>query len=95
MATGCVPDALMGGGRDYFDALVEQVGEERQNGWITNELLATLIEVEFAQYRILLALAGSKDIPRQIRVPRPGDGRHAAAAPRAHWQDIARMMGQH
>jgi len=73
MVTGCAPTELLAGGRDFFDALVEEVSEERQNGWVVEEMLASLIEVNYAQYRALLALAGAKSIPNQIKLPRPGD----------------------
>ena len=73
MSTGCAPVDLVAGGRRYFDALVDQVDEERRNGWVIEEMLATLIEVNWAQYRALVALTGSRDLPRQIRVPRPAD----------------------
>jgi hypothetical protein len=73
MATGCAPAELLAGGRTYFDALVAELSEERQNGWDVNEQLATLIEISWAQYRALLALAGAKQIPAQIKLPRPGD----------------------
>ena len=94
MATGCAPDELLSGGRDYFDALVTTVNEERANGWDVIEMLALLVEINHAQLRALIALGGSSDIPRQLRVPRPGQSA-AAAQKRAHWQDIARMVGQH
>jgi hypothetical protein len=90
MATGCAPAELLAGGRSYFDALVEEVGEERANGWDVTEMLATLVEINWAQYRALLALGGAKQIPQQLKVPRPG--RASQQQPRLHWQDIQRRV---
>jgi len=70
--TGCAPAELMAGGRDYFDALVQRADNRMSLGYESTELLATLVEVTFASYRALLALAGVKNLPEQIKVPRPG-----------------------
>jgi hypothetical protein len=81
----------MAGGRGYFDALVAEVGEERRNGWQVEEMLATLIEINWAQYRALVALTGARSVPDQIRVPRPADGRPKQ---KTGWQEIQRMVNR-
>jgi len=73
--TGCTPAELLAGGRDYFDALVERADARRSIGFDTNELLATLVEIAFAQFRALLALGGADKVPDQLNVPRPGGQR--------------------
>jgi len=62
----------MEGGRDYFDALVTRVSTRESVGYNLTELMAALVEINFAQYRALVALGGGKNIPDQIKVPRPG-----------------------
>jgi hypothetical protein len=51
-------------------------------------MLASLIEVNFAQYRALLALAGVKNVPAQIKLPRPGD----RAVRRTSVAELQRLM---
>ena len=69
--TGCAPAELLAGGQEYFDALVEECNERAMNGYVEIEMLANITELLHANYRALLAMGGSKDIPRQLKVPRP------------------------
>jgi hypothetical protein len=89
MATGCGPAELLAGGRDYFDALVEELSEERENGWVVEEQLASLIEINWAMLRALIALGGGRP-PRQFNVPRPGNG---ARPPKTSILDLQKRLG--
>jgi hypothetical protein len=71
--TGCSPAQLLGGGQSYFDALLETSQRRAAVGYDQTELLAKLVEISFASYRALLALTGTKKIPEQIKVKRPGE----------------------
>lgn len=88
--TGCAPAELLGGGRDYFDALCERARARRQIGWDIHELLAELLEVSFASYRALLALTGSKDLPAPLAVRRPGEEQRKPE--RISWRELQRRM---
>jgi hypothetical protein len=63
---------MLAGGRRYFDELCSAVTNRVETGYHVEELLAALLEVTFASHRVLLAMGGAKQIPEQIRVPRPG-----------------------
>lgn len=56
------------------ELLTELVTAVREKWTTTDELLAGLIELTHANYRVLLSLAGAKksDIPKPLSVPRPG-----------------------
>jgi hypothetical protein len=90
MATGLAPAELLGGGRDYFDALLTEVQERRRLGWDTPEMLASLVEISFASYRALLALAGAKQIPDQLNVERPWQQKQRR--PRMNWRELQRFL---
>jgi hypothetical protein len=88
---------MLGGGRRYFDALLDKSGERRALGYDPTELLAQLLEVSFASYRALLALGGAKEIPKQINVPRPAKpgspgGASSKPAP-VNWRVLASRLG--
>ena len=69
--TGLGPAELLSGGRAYFDALVERCHDRSELGWTVEEFLASILEVDFAQYRALVGLGGG-DVPAQMSVTRPG-----------------------
>jgi hypothetical protein len=77
VASGLSPreiEAVAGSDPDLFAAYVEAIGEK----WTTTEeLLAGILELTHANYRVLLSIAGVKrgDIPKPYTVPRPGDER--------------------
>ena len=87
--TGCAPAPLLGGGRPYFDALLDTAKRRAEVGWDQTELLAQLVEISFASYRALLALTGARRIPDQVKVRRPG------APPRkpVSWRVLAARLG--
>jgi hypothetical protein len=88
--TGLAPEALLAGGRDYFDALVELADERSRHGYQTDALLSSLIELNHAQLRVLLGLGGSKHIPEPFEAWRPGDGTPEKAKRKAStWRDLA------
>lgn len=88
MITGLAPADLLGGGQDYFDALLAEAQERRRLGWDVPEMLATLIEISFANYRALLALGGAKSIPGQLKIDRPWQKK-----PRVSWRELQRFLG--
>lgn len=87
--TGCAPAQLIGGGRAYFDALLEKAEQRSQIGYDSTELLAQLVEINFAMYRALLAMGGNKQIPDQHRVRRPGTSRQQTV----NWRHLAGRLG--
>ena len=90
--TGCAPAQLLGGGPVYFDALLDTATRRAEAGYDTTELLAQLVEISFASYRVLLGLAGAKQIPTQYKVPRPG-GESRAKPERVNWRVLAARVG--
>jgi hypothetical protein len=89
--TGRLPAELLGGGRDYFDALVEVVASRRRVGYDRDELLAQLVEMMHGNYRAVIALGGGTP-PKPYVVPRPHQPR-PAAQPKVTWRELARRVG--
>jgi hypothetical protein len=90
--TGCGPAELLAGGRAYFDALCDKAAERRRIGWDQHEMLASLAEISFAQYRTLLALSGAKEIPDPLRIRRPGEVERKRE--RISWRDLKRIVSR-
>jgi hypothetical protein len=90
MITGLAPTELLGGGRNYFDALLAEAQERRRIGWEVPEMLATLIEVQFASYRALLALGGAKTVPDPLKIPRPWQEKKRE---RVSWRELQAFLG--
>jgi hypothetical protein len=86
--TGLGPAELKAGGRAYFDALLDRATERNQLGWTSETMLANLLEVSFASYRVLLALMGAKNIPQPLSVPRPGLPVRRAV----NWRELQRRV---
>lgn len=65
-------DAIADSEPELYESLVRAI---RDKWSTTDELLANLVELTQANMRVLLSLGGVKerDIPKPLRVPRPGD----------------------
>ena len=75
IATGISPRELDAIADDDPELLYEMAIAVRDRWTPELELLAGLYEMNHAQYRVLLSLAGAKksDIPKPAKIPRPGD----------------------
>jgi hypothetical protein len=96
VALGLTPselDAIAISEPELFEALVRAVRDK----WTpVEELLAGIYELTHANYRALLALGGVKerDLPKPVRVPRPGaaePAKKASSSEFAQW--IRRRRG--